>query len=75
MRGVLLGARGGVGARHPFVALTGRRLDNSIGDAGAAALAEALKVNTTVTTIRLDSALCEECCWARAAAWGRGTRS
>ena len=70
-----MGARGGVGARHPFVTLTGRRLDNSIGAAGAAALAEALKVNTTVTTIDLISALCAECCWARAAALGRGTCS
>ena len=57
-------ARAAVGARHPFVTLTGRRLDNSIGDAGAAALAEALKVNTTVTTIDLAGALCAECCWA-----------
>ena len=66
MRGVLLGARGGVGARHPFVTLTGRHPVKSIGDAGAAALAEALKVNKTVTTIRLISALCAECCWAGA---------
>ena len=74
MRGVLLGARGGVGRGTRSWRLTGRRLDNSIGDAGAAALAEALKVNTTVTAIRLNCALCAECCWARAAAWGRGTR-
>ena len=75
MRGVLLGARGGVGARHPFVALTGRHPASGIGDAGAAALAEALKVNTTVTTMNLYSTLCAECCWARAAAWGRGSCS
>ena len=42
----------------------------SIDDAGAAAIAEALKINKTVTTIDLSSALCAardraECCGAR----------
>ena len=32
--------------------------DNRIGDAGASSLSEALKVNSTVTSINLDCALC-----------------
>ena len=32
-------------------------------------------VGDTITTVDLDCTLCAECCWARAAAWGRGTRS
>ena len=46
---------GSVGA-VAFVLLTSARgaaADNEIGDAGAAAIAEALKVNNTVTTIKL----------------------
>ena len=29
--------------------------------------------NATLTTINLGGALCAECCWARAAALGRGS--
>ena len=46
-----------------FVLHTGARgaaTDNAIGDAGAAAIAEALKVNITVTTIDLS------CAWREA---------
>ena len=60
------GARGGVGAARKLMGAP----DNSIGDAGAAAIAEALKINKTVTTIDLKGALCAtrdraECCGAR----------
>ena len=44
------------GARRVRGADAGAAADNSIGDAGAAAIAEALKVNKSVTTIDLSCA-------------------
>ena len=67
---VALLARGGSVGGVAVVLLTGARgaaADNSIGDAGAAAIAEALKVNKTVTVIHLSSA-----CHAAGARAARG---
>ena len=64
-------ARGGSMGGVAFVQLTGARgaaADNSIGDAGAAAIADALNVNKTVTTIELSGV-----CRAAGSA-ARGTR-
>ena len=59
-------ARGGGGAARKLMGAP----DNRIVDAGAAAIAEALKINKTVATIDLTGALCAardraECCGAR----------